>query len=94
MKNNKVGPKFLRFINPLVEVLRLNGGVGRPSEIRPLVTKKLNISEVEINQTVGSGVSKIYNQIDWARYYLREWGFISAEERGIWRLTIKDLKKT
>lgn len=93
MKNSKKEPQFLKFLIPIIEVLKELGGAGRPSEIRPLVTKKLKISESEIEKTLESGVSRVYNQIDWARNYLKEDGFISAEERGIWRLTEKGFKE-
>lgn len=93
MKENKKGPQFLRFLIPIIEVLKELGGAGRPSEVRPLVTKKLQIPESEIEKTLESGVSRVYNQIDWARNYLKEDGFISSEERGIWRLTDKGFKE-
>lgn len=93
MKNKNKGPKFLRFINPLIEVLRELGGAGRPSDIRPLVIQKLKIPEPEVAITLNSGVSRVLNQIDWARNYLKEWEFISAQERGIWRLTDKGFKE-
>lgn len=90
--NNTAGPKFLKFIIPLLEVLKERGGAGKPFEVRPLITDKLKIPESEVQQTLESGVSRVYNQIDWARNYLKEGGFISAEERGIWRLTEKGFK--
>lgn len=93
MKENKKGPQFLKFLIPIIEVLKELGGAGRPAEVRPLVTKKLKIPESEIDKTLESGVSRIHNQIDWARNYLKEDGFISAEERGIWRLTEKGFKE-
>jgi restriction system protein len=94
MKSTSKGPEFLRFINPLLAVLREIGGAGRPSDIRPIVIKKLNIPDSEIEKTLDSGVSRVYNQIDWARNYLKEWEMISSQERGIWRLTEKGFKET
>lgn len=93
MKNKNKGPEFLRFINPLLEVLREIGGAGRPDDIRPIVVKKLKIPESEVEKTLESGVSRVNNQIDWARNYLREWEMLSAQERGIWRLTEKGFKE-
>lgn len=93
MKSKNKGPEFLRFINPLIEVLRELGGAGRPSDIRPLVIQKLKIPESEVVIILKSGVSRVLNQIDWARNYLKEWEFISAQERGIWRLTDKGFKE-
>ncbi len=65
MKKINKGPKFLRFINPLLEVLKELGGAGRPSDVRPLVIQKLQIPESETKVMLDSGVSRIYNQIDW-----------------------------
>jgi restriction system protein len=93
MKKKNEGPKFLRFIIPLIEVLREIGGAGRPSDIRPLIIQKLKIPESELQITLNSGVSKVLNQIDWARNYLKEWEFLGAQERGIWRLTEKGFKE-
>ena len=92
MKEKIKGPEFLKFINPLLEVLREIGGAGRPSDVRPLVIRKLNIPSSEVEVTLDSGVSRVNNQIDWARNYLKEWEMISAQERGIWRLTEKGFK--
>lgn len=64
MKNKNKGPEFLRFINPLLEVLREIGGAGRPDDIRPIVVKKLKIPESEVEKTLESGVSRVNNQID------------------------------
>ncbi len=68
------------------------GGAGRPIDIRPLVIKKLEISEAETNETLQSGIPRVANQIDWARNYLREEDLLSGKERGIWRLTEKGMK--
>jgi len=92
MKDRNKGPEFLRFIKPLIDVLRDIGGAGRPTDIRPMVIKKLNIPESEAEVTLDSGVSRVMNQIDWARNYLKDWEMISAQERGIWRLTEKGFK--
>ena len=92
MKKPNSGPEFLRFITPLIDVLRDLGGAGRPSDVRPLVIKKLQIPESETKVMLESGVSRVNNQIDWARNYLKEWDLLSAQERGIWRLTEKGFK--
>ena len=84
MKERNKGPEFLRFVKPLIDVLRDIGGAGRPSDIRPMVIQKLKIPETEVDVTLESGVSRVMNQIDWARNYLKDWEMISAQERGIW----------
>ncbi len=83
------GSQFVRFWKPLLQVLQELGGSGTPTQVRPLVAKKLGINESEINIKLKSGTSRIFNQIDWARNSLKDLGFISAETRGLWKLTEK-----
>jgi restriction system protein len=89
MKQKNKGPEFLKFFNPLLETLHELGGAGRASDVRPLVIEKLKISEKDISVTLKSGVSRIYNQIDWARNYLKSVGYVSSEKHGVWKLTDK-----
>jgi hypothetical protein len=91
--NHLKGPEFTKFFNPLLKVLNSIGGEGKPSEISPLVAKELSISKAEIEEKFSSGVRKVYNQIAWARNYLKEGDYISNEKRGIWSLTEKGKNK-
>jgi 5-methylcytosine-specific restriction protein B len=93
IENHLKGPEFTKFFNPLLKVLNRNGGEGKPSEISPLVAKELSISQAEIEEKYSSGVRKVYNQIAWARNYLKEAEYISNEKRGIWSLTEKGINK-
>ncbi|MDT3739717.1 MAG: AAA family ATPase [Candidatus Kapabacteria bacterium] len=86
------GSQFVRFWKPLLSVLQELGGSGKPAVVKPLVVKKMNISEEELAVKVKTGTAKILNQIDWARNSLKDLGFISAETRGLWKLTEKGLK--
>lgn len=87
MKEN-IGPKFLRFFNPILEVLRELGGTGNSSEVVDLVIEKLEIPEEKIEEKLKSGASRIKNQIAWARIYLVKNGLLDdASDRGIWSLT-------
>ncbi|MBZ0182545.1 MAG: restriction endonuclease [Melioribacteraceae bacterium] len=81
------GPQFLRFIIPLVEVLKENGGSARASEATDLVIKKMNISEKEQEEVIKNGVSRVRNQVAWARNYLVQSGYLDSSQRGIWSLT-------
>ncbi len=92
MGTKNKGPEFLKYITPLIEVLKEQGGAGRSSEIRQLVVSRLNIPESEVEVMLKSGVSRVLNQIDWARNYLKEWELLSSGERGIWRLTDSGLR--
>ena len=46
------GPQFLKFFNPLVEVLKDLGGSGNSSEVTDLVVERMNITEDELEQTL------------------------------------------
>ena len=83
------GPKFLVFINPLIEILKELGGSGNSSEVADLVIEKMNISEQKLEEKLNSGASRIKNQIAWARNYLVKSGYMDSSQRGIWTLTEK-----
>lgn len=89
MKEKK-GPQFLRFVNPLLDVLKEMGGSGAAAEVQDLVIKKAGIPEEEAEEKLKSGASKIKNQIDWARNYLYQSGYMDKEaKRGIWAISDK-----
>jgi len=86
IENPKQGPAFLKFFNPLLKVLNKNGE-GKPSEITLLVLDEFKFSEEELNEKSKTGVPILYNQVAWARNYLKDGGYISNEKRGLWALT-------
>ena len=88
------GPKFIRFFNPLLKVLNSVGGEGKPSEITKLVVDEFNFNEQELDEKSKTGVPIIYNQVAWARNYLKDAGLISNEKRGLWSLTEFGKNKT
>ncbi|MEO8398866.1 MAG: winged helix-turn-helix domain-containing protein, partial [Ignavibacteriaceae bacterium] len=88
------GPKFIRFFNPLLKVLNSVGGEGKPSEITKLVVGEFNFNEQELDEKSKTGVPIIYNQVAWARNYLKDAGLISNEKRGLWSLTELGKNKT
>jgi restriction system protein len=81
------GSQFLKYMNPVLQVLRNNGGVGSASEIIDAVVEHLNIPDSEVEQTIPSGQSRVRNQIQWARYYLAKAGLVDSPKNGVWRLT-------
>lgn len=81
------GPKFLKYINPVLDQLQSNGGAGNASDIIEKVIEQLKISDAELEETTSNGQSRVRNQIQWARFYLFKAGLIDNSERGIWRLT-------
>lgn len=89
MSNNK-GPQFIRFFNPILEVLKDLGGSGNSCEVKDLVAEKMNIQEAELEEKLSSGASRIKNQIAWARIYLVKSGLMDdSSKRGIWSITSK-----
>lgn len=87
----KKGPQFLRFILPLVEVLKNNSGSATSSEATDLVIEKMNISESEQQEVLKNGTSRVRNQIAWARNYLVQTDYLDSSKRGVWSLTEKGL---
>lgn len=87
-----VGPKFLRFVMPVIDALKKLGGSGKVSEVQDAVIEMLNIPENELEETLKSGNSRVRNQIAWARFYLLKSGYLGSSQRGVWTLTEKGLK--
>ena len=82
----------MRFFKPIVNALKELGGSGNASEIIDLAIEKLNIDEVEQQESLKNGESKIKNQAQWARLYLVKGGFLSSSSRGVWSLTERGIK--
>ncbi|ACK67649.1 restriction endonuclease [Rippkaea orientalis PCC 8801] len=87
----KKGSQFLRFIIPLIEVLKANGGSATSNEATDLVIEKTNISEDEQQEVLKNGTSRIRNQVAWARSYLVKTDYLNSSTRGVWSLTEKGL---
>lgn len=85
-KENR-GPEFIKFIKPIVDVLKALDGSGSSSEVTDLVIEKMKIPEAELENVLRNGSSRVKNQIHWARMYLVSAGYIDASKRGIWSLT-------
>jgi restriction system protein len=89
--NNSKGSKFIRFFKPIIEVLKETGGSGTVAEVIDHVIEKMMIPESEQEVTLKGGQSRVRNQIQWARFYLAQSGYIDSSKRGIWSLTEKGL---
>jgi restriction system protein len=81
------GSQFIRYLNPVLQVLKDNGGVGAASEIIDGVIAHMKIPDAEVDVTIPSGQSRVRNQIQWARYYLAKAGLVDSPKSGVWRLT-------
>jgi restriction system protein len=83
------GPQFLVYIQPLIEVLKNNGGSGTTSDIIYQVIETMEIPDKEVAKTIYSGASRVRNRIQWARLYLVKSDLMDSSQRGIWKLTEK-----
>lgn len=81
--------EFLRFMPPLLDVLRDKGGQARPREIYDLIAGRMGLSDADRSVILKSGGLRFENQIAWARSYLTQTGYLDSPSRGIWRLTDK-----
>ena len=88
MKQTK-GPEFIRFFRPILEVLRQLGGSGTASEIVDSSMEIAKVSEKEQEAVNKNGLSRVKNQVHWARQYLVWGGYLDSSKRGVWSLTDK-----
>lgn len=84
--------EFVKWMGPLLDVLRDLGGSASPREASDAVAEKLNLDEKVRNALTKTGIERFHNQVQWARQYLVWEGCISAGKRGVWALTAKGWK--
>jgi restriction system protein len=83
------GPKFIRFFKPVLQILRQSGGSATTSEVIDRAIELLQIPESEQEVTIKNGQSRVRNQVQWSRLYLRHAGYLESSPRGVWSLTEK-----
>lgn len=83
------GPEFIRFFRPILEALRELGGSGTAAEIVDRCLEIAKISEEEQEAVNKNGLSRVKNQVHWARQYLVWSGYLDSSKRGVWSLTDK-----
>jgi restriction system protein len=88
MKQTK-GPELIRFFRPILEVLLELGGSGTASEIIDRSLEIAKVSEAEQEAVNKNGLSRVKNQVHWARQYLVWSGYLDSSKRGVWSLTNK-----
>ena len=86
-EDSPAGPRFVRFFGPVLDAVRDLGGTGTPKAVVEWIANHLGVSDAERNDTISSGASRFKNQVNWARFYLSEAGFIGSVKRGVWMLT-------
>ena len=83
------GPEFIRFFRPILEVQRELGGSGTASEIVDRSLEIAKVSEAEQEAVNKNGLSRVKNQVHWARQYLVWSDYLDSSRRGVWSLTDK-----
>jgi len=64
------GPEFIRFFRPILQVLKESGGSGTASEIVDQSLELAQVTEAEQEAVNKNGLSRVKNQVHWARQYL------------------------
>jgi restriction system protein len=83
------GAEFLRYLNPILDVLREKGGQARPREVYDAIAAVFELTEEERTRRNKTGPVRFENQVAWARSYLAETGYLDSRTRGVWQLTEK-----
>jgi restriction endonuclease Mrr len=88
-------PMKFNWVMPLISVMTDMGGTGRGKNIVDEVVRQCEV-DPELRQLMlrNGRVSKIDNQIHWAKWVLKEAGCIDVPRYGVWRLTTKAYKIT
>lgn len=79
--------EFVRWMGPLLDVLRELGGSASPREASDAVAERLHLDAAIRNALTKTGQERFHNQVQWARQYLVWEGLIDAGKRGVWALT-------
>jgi restriction system protein len=84
---DKRGPRFVNYFQPVIDALKALGGSGQPSEVKDFITESLKLSDEEISETIESGGTRFSKDVAWARFYLAKAGYIDSSKRGVWSLS-------
>jgi restriction system protein len=93
-KGRRGQAEFVRWMGPLLDVLRELGGSAAPREASDGIAALLRISDDVRNEVTKSGQERFHNQVQWARQYLAWEGYIDSSKRGVWALTPFGREKT
>lgn len=81
--DESLGPRFARYLAPVLQALRDLGGSGRPEEVEARVAASLNLTDAELGERTRGGWPKFSKNVHWARLYLAKAGLIDASRRGV-----------
>jgi len=81
-------PKYYEFMNPILQALREGGGTLTNEEIVDAVVTRMRLpDEVLERKQHGHNLSEVEYRIAWAKSYLKQAGYLTQSERGVWALT-------
>lgn len=84
---SKVGSKFVRYFEAVLEALRELGSSARANEVIDWISRNRDVPADEIERVNKSGQTVFENRVHWARFYLAKGGYIDSTVRGLWVLT-------
>ena len=79
--------EVVRWLGPILDALRELGGTGTAKQVEEIIAHTSGVTEAERTALLKSGQTRFYNQINWAKLYLRYEGLIICPKSGIWQLT-------
>lgn len=80
-------PRYPNLMNPILKVLKENGGSCTIGEIHDKVLEQLKLPKVTVEELHNnSNQSELDYQLAWARTYLRKYGAIDSSSRGVWSI--------
>jgi restriction system protein len=81
-------PKYYEFMNPTFQALREGGGTLTNEEIVNAVVTLIRLPDAVLERTQhGHNLSEVEYRIAWAKSYLKQAGYLTQSERGVWALT-------
>lgn len=87
MKKSQSGPKFVRYLGPILDALRALGGAAKPAQVAEKVKEQVAVPSADITEMTKGNQTKFYSQLSWARFYLARAGLIDPDKKGTWTLT-------
>jgi restriction system protein len=83
-------PKYYEFMNPTLQALREGGGTLTNEEIVDAVATLMKLpDEVLERKQQGHNIGAVEYRVAWAKSYLKQAGYLTQSERGVWALTPK-----
>lgn len=80
-------PRYPNLMNPILKVLKENGGSCTIGEIHDRVLEQLKLPKGTVEELHNnSNQSELDYQLAWARTYLRKYGAIDSSSRGVWSI--------